>query len=215
MFGKLGKHFSEGNYVARTSLAEAFEVSPCLHCCHLSVRLLCPFPGFFFSNKGLKKFVLFWISVLLSIPFLSLFLLYFPFLYYLSLWSMFLCSLFSSLSTPYLRVCFLACLASSSSLSIDKSHMGVSVELLATPSQVPGCIGGRASAKQPASFLLTNQPELQAESVCNHISIQPDSRKLFYLPLAKAEVVFLQFIFCCNYLIIRVSWIIYSIAAFL
>lgn len=129
----------------------------CLHSCHLSVRLLCPFPGFAFSSATKAKYISWFVlnfSSALSVPFLSLyviffFLLFVPFVHI---------SLFSSLNKPYLRTCFLAFLASSSSPSTDKSHMGVSVELLAAPLQVTRlffvtaaivqtCIGGKAAAK--------------------------------------------------------------------
>ena len=93
----------------------AFIVVTFLWGCSVPSLALC-----FLQQQRLNKFlVLFWISVLLCLSHSSL-CTWFSFFYYLSLWSMFLCSLFSSLSKPYLGICFLACLASSSSPSIGK-----------------------------------------------------------------------------------------------
>lgn len=156
MFRKLDNLFSKGNYVALTSLEEVFEVGPCLHC-HLSVRLLCPFPDFVFSSAAkanqISCFVANFSSALSPIP-LSVF----SFFHYLSLWSIFLCSVFSSLSKPYLRICFVACLASSSSPSIGKSHTGVcrapgytfagpEAFLCNSSYCASSCIGGKGSSK--------------------------------------------------------------------
>lgn len=52
----------------------------CLHSCHLSVRLLCPFPGFAFSSATKAKYISWFVlnfSSALSVPFLSLYVIFF------------------------------------------------------------------------------------------------------------------------------------------